>query len=284
MEFVEVSPRDGLQNEAVILSTAAKVELIERSAAAGARRIEVASFVNPRLVPQMADAEDVVAAIADRVDIVRIGLVLNTRGAQRALATAVDELGVVCVASDAFGLNNQGATSEATVEMAADVLALAQAAGRRAQVTFAVSFGCPFEGAVPPARVVDMARRLAAAGFDEVALADTIGIAHPIEVSRLVRYVVAAVSGVRIRAHFHDTRGMGVANALAAADAGAEILDGSTGGVGGCPFAPGAAGNVASEGLAYAFGDALHLDRDRLLETAAWLHAALGRPDRAAVR
>ncbi len=277
IELVEVSPRDGLQNEPTVLSTDDKASLIGRAEAAGARRIEVASFVNPRLVPQMADAEAVIAALPPRPGVVRIGLVLNLRGAERALATAVDELGAVCAATDAFGKANQGKPSQATVEETCAILALAREKGRRAQATIAVAFGCPFEGAVDPARVVAIARTLAAAGAREVAIADTIGVARPGEVAHLTALVAAAIRPLPVRVHLHDTRGMGVANVMAAVAAGARTIDAAIGGTGGCPFAPGAAGNVASEGVAYALGSEVAVDLDALLDAAFWLNARLGR-------
>lgn len=274
--FVEVSPRDGLQNEPRVLPVEAKVELIERSITAGARRIEVASFVRPDAVPQMADADDVIARL--RPGAARYtGLVLNKRGALRALETQVDEIGFVCVASDSFGMRNQRQTSAQSLEAAVDVLDLARREGRDAQAMIAVAWGCPFEGAVPRDRVVAMARQLADAGSREIGLADTIGIARPAEVETLTRAVVTAVGAVPVRVHLHDTRGMGVANALAAIRGGASVLDAAIGGTGGCPFAPGAAGNLASEDLAYALGGELDLDLEALVDTAVWLNGKLGR-------
>lgn len=277
IELVEVSARDGLQNEKTILSTADKVALIDKAVAAGARRLEVASFVNPKLVPQMADAEAVIAALPKRAEVRTIGLVLNERGAGRALATAVDELGVVVAASDAFGVANQGLDVDASVAMAGRVIEQAKAAGRDAQVTISVAFGCPLSGAVDPARVVDMARRLAAFRPLEIALADTVGVARPDEVSRLVAAVVEAVRPLPVRVHFHDTRGTGVANAVAAVAAGAVTVDASIGGTGGCPFAPGAAGNVASEDVAYALNGRMAADVDALCAAAVWLNEKLER-------
>lgn len=277
IELVEVSPRDGLQNEAVVLATADKLDLIARVIDAGVRRIEVASFVHPRLVPQMADAEVVVAALPKRDDVRYIGLVLNQRGADRALATGVDELGIVVASSDTFGQRNQGGGIEDTIVMAEGVMAAAHAAGRRVQVTLSVAFGCPFEGAVPADRVVAMARRLAAKGPVEIALADTIGVARPVEVATLTARVVEAVRPLPVRVHFHDTRGMGVANSLAAVAAGAVTVDAAIGGVGGCPFAPGAAGNVASEDVAYALGDQTAVDVAGLARTGWWLNGRLER-------
>lgn len=277
IEWVEVSPRDGLQNEKTILSTADKVALIEKAVAAGARRIEVASFVNPKLVPQMADAEAVIATLPKRADVRTIGLVLNERGAGRALATSVDELGVVVAASDVFGKANQGLDVDAGIAMAGRVIELARAVGRDAQVTISVAFGCPLSGAVDPVRVADMARRLAAFGPLEIALADTIGVARPAEVSHLVAAVVEAVRPLPVRVHFHDTRGTGVANAVAAVAAGAVTVDASIGGTGGCPFAPGAAGNVATEDVAYALGGQMAVDIDAVCEAAVWLNQKLER-------
>jgi hydroxymethylglutaryl-CoA lyase len=277
IELVEVSARDGLQNEKTILSTADKVALIDKAVAAGARRLEVASFVNPNLVPQMADAEAVIAALRKRAEVRTIGLVLNERGAGRALATAVDELGIVVAASDAFGLANQGLDVDASVAMAGRVIEQARAVGRDAQVTISVAFGCPLSGAVDPARVVDMARRLAVFDPLEIALADTIGVARPDEVSRLVAAVVEAVRPLPVRVHFHDTRGTGVANAVAAVAAGAVTVDASIGGTGGCPFAPGAAGNVASEDVAYALNGRMVVDVDALCAAAVWLNEKLER-------
>ena len=279
-EFVEVSPRDGLQNEKAILPTDQKIELIERMIRAGARRIEVASFVNPARVPQMADAEAVVAGLKRRDDVTYIGLVLNKRGALRALETGLSELGAVCCASDTFGQRNQGQDSEGTVQTALDIIRLAQENGVSGQATIAVSFGCPFEGGVSHDRVVDIARSLAAANPREIALADTIGVAAPLEVEQLVTRVVAAVAPIPVRLHFHDTRGTGIANVWAGVKAGARTIDASVGGLGGCPFAPGAAGNVSSEDVAYMFsraGQPLGLDPSQLTDTAKWIRGLLGK-------
>lgn len=276
--LVEVSPRDGLQNEKVILPTSAKVELAARAVAAGVRRIEVASFVHPERVPQMADAEAMMAALPRVPGVEHIGLVLNKRGALRALATDVDEIGMVCVASDAFGQRNQGQTVDQSIAVAGDVLRLAREQGRSAQVTVAVAFGCPFAGPVDPGHVADIVRRLAAFRPREIALADTIGVARPGEVSALIAKVRAAAPGIPLRVHFHDTRGTGVANAVAAVNAGVTTVDAAIGGTGGCPFAPGAAGNVASEDVVYALGAATGVDLDALIEAAHWLSGQLGKP------
>lgn len=281
VEIVEVGARDGLQNEPDILPTADKVALIERAIAAGVRRIETASFVNPKRVPQMADAEAVMAALPDRSDVCYIGLVLNERGAERALATRVHELGAVAVASDSFAIRNQAQTSAESVEVARRIVALAQAGGRSAQVTISAAFGCPFDGEVAPQRVVDMADALAQARPREIALADTIGVAVPAQVSSLFAAVRARIGpDIPLRAHFHNTRNTGLANAWAAWEAGAATLDSSLGGLGGCPFAPKATGNIPTEDLAYLLarsGVETGLDLDRLVEAGVWLTDLLGR-------
>ena len=279
-DFVEVSPRDGLQNEKTILPTRQKIELVNRMIRAGARRIEVASFVNPARVPQMADAEAVVAGLKRHDDVTYIGLVLNKRGALRALETGLPELGVVCCASDTFGERNQGQDSDGTVETANEIIRLAQDNGASGQATIAVAFGCPFEGLVDHDRVVDIARKLATANPREIALADTIGVAAPLEVEQLVSRVVKAVAPIPVRLHFHDTRGTGIANVWTGVKAGAQTIDASVGGLGGCPFAPGAAGNVSIEAVAYMFeraGVPVGLDREQLAETANWVRSLLGK-------
>jgi hydroxymethylglutaryl-CoA lyase len=280
IEMLEVGPRDGLQNESAILSTADKVGLIRRCIAAGARRIEVASFVNPRKVPQMADAEAVVEALGEVAGVTRIGLVLNLRGAERALACGVDQLGAVAVASDSFGIRNQGQTSAQSVEEAARIVALARSVGSSAQVTIATAFGCPFQGAIDPAHVVAMACELAKSGPVEIGLADTIGVAVPAEVAALVTAVRAAVAPLPVRVHFHDTRGTGLANVWAAVEAGAATVDASLGGLGGCPFAPGAAGNVGTEDVAYLLarsGVESGLDLEKLIAASQWLSGVMGK-------
>ncbi|CAM4283540.1 Hydroxymethylglutaryl-CoA lyase [Novosphingobium lubricantis] len=279
--FVEVGPRDGLQNEKTMISTADKLALIGRSIAAGARRIEVTSFVNPRRVPQMADAEAVCAGLPQGTGASFIGLVLNARGAERAIATgALHELGAVCVATDRFAIANQGQTSAESVASASAIVTVANAAGLHGQATIAAAFGCPFEGEVPEDRVVAMAEALAQAGPVEVALADTIGVADPAHVSRLVRRVAKAIAPLPVRVHFHNTRGTGIANVWAAVEAGASVVDAALGGLGGCPFAPGAAGNVASEDVVYMLhraGVATGMDLDRLIDASRWLAGVMDR-------
>ncbi|HTN14112.1 MAG TPA: hydroxymethylglutaryl-CoA lyase [Sphingomonadaceae bacterium] len=280
IEIVEVSPRDGLQNEKRIVSTADKVALIERAVAAGVRRIEVASFVHPGRVPQMADAEAVCEALPATFEATAIGLVLNRRGAERALATRVDELGAVACATDGFGLANQGRTSDQTVDDAIEIIRLARAAGRSAQVTISVAFGCPFEGEVPASRVAAMARRLAEAGPREIAFGDTIGVATPDQVAQMITFVRLAVPNMPLRMHFHDTRNTAIANAWTAYLGGAATLDASIGGCGGCPYAPGASGNVATEDVLYLLRRAeveTGIDIETITNTVPWLEERIGR-------
>ena len=290
VEIVEVGPRDGLQNEKVLFSTGDKLTMITRAIDAGVRRLEVASFVHPKRVPQMADAEDVVAGLPVRGDVTYIGLVLNKRGALRGLATrentaagkaAIDELGAVAIASDTFADRNQGQTSDESVAVSADIVRLARAEGMSAQVTLSAAFGCPFEGRVDPARVVDMAKRIAECDPREIALADTIGVGSPRRVGDLVAAVRDAVPHIPLRAHFHNTRGTGIANAWAAYRAGAVTLDASVGGLGGCPFAPKATGNIATEDLLYMLeesGVESGVSLNAMLDLAHWVEDRLGRP------
>lgn len=280
IEMVEVGPRDGLQNESALFTTAQKLELINRALDAGVRRIEANSFVNPKMVPQMADAEAVAAGLPRREGVTFIGLVLNKRGALRAIEAGMDELGAVCAASDGFATRNQGMTSDASLAMCCEVVRLARERGRRAQITISTAFGCPFDGEVDPWRVVEMARVAAAAGPVEIAVADTIGVASPGEVSTLVERVAAVIKPLPVRVHFHNTRNTGLANVWAAVQAGAKIVDASLGGIGGCPFAPRATGNVPTEDVAYMLhrsGYHTGLDLDRLIASARWLGNAMGR-------
>lgn len=281
VEIVEVAPRDGLQNEKVQVSTEVKLELINRALDAGARRIEVTSFVNPKAVPQMADADALCAGLPQRGDVTYIGLVMNQRGADRALAAGrIDQLGAVCVATDTFAMRNQGQTSDGSVEAAKTIIAAARAGGKTAQATIAASFGCPFEGEVQEARVIAMAAALVEAGPVEIALADTIGVGNPAHVTRLISGVKEVVGDIPIRMHFHNTRGTGLANVWAAIEAGASTIDASIGGLGGCPFAPGAAGNVATEDVVYMLeraGIDTGLDLTKLIQTNAWLAPIMGK-------
>ena len=281
VEIIEVGPRDGLQNEPTVLSVAAKVDFIERALLAGIRRVEVASFVSPKRVPQMADAEAVLAALPKRPGVHYVGLVLNRKGFDRALAAGCSEIGMAVFATDTFNERNQGATTEASIAAWLEIAAAAHAAGIRPQITVSAAFGCPFEGEVAPARVVELATRIAAGRPFEIALADTIGVGVPSQVTELIGRVREALPGMPVRCHFHNTRNTGLANAYAAVAAGAVALDASIGGIGGCPFAPAATGNIPTEDLVYMLtrmGIATGIDLEALLGTSRWLQDQLGRP------
>lgn len=252
IEIVEVGPRDGLQNEKVSLSVAEKLDLIGKLEAAGARRTEVVSFVNPARVPQMAGAEDIMAALPADQSRSRIGLVLNLRGWERCVSTGCDEANVVVCASDGFGVRNQGATTRQQLETLATIVERRQAdGGPPITATISVAFGCPFDGEVSQDQVVAIVREAAALGVPEIAIADTIGVADPWTVRKRVEAVRAAAPDARLRMHFHDTRNTGLANAYASVEAGVDVLDASVGGLGGCPFAPAATGNIGTEDLVY---------------------------------
>lgn len=279
--ILEVSPRDGLQNEKTVLSTEAKVELVERAVRAGARRIEVASFVNPSRVPQMADADEVMAALPRHETLKYAGLVMNRRGLDRALAGYVDEIDVVVVATDSFCRRNQGMSMAEACDTAAGLVREARAAGVFSTITIGASFGCPFEGEVSVERLREVLQRAVDAGPDELALADTIGVAVPSDVKQRLRLArELAGPDMPLRLHLHDTRHTGVANAVAAVESGVSTLDASIGGAGGCPFAPNATGNVATEDLVYLFdrmGVATGFVLESVIESATWLEERLGK-------
>ena len=280
VSIVEMAPRDGLQNESTVLSTADKVELVERAVRAGARRIEVTSFVNPSRVPQMADADEVMAALPRPDGVSYAGLVMNDRGLDRALAAGVDEVDVVVVATDTFCLRNQGVTTDEACRQAAALVSRAREAGVLTTVTIGASFGCPFEGEVTEERLREVVARVVDAGPDELALADTIGVAVPTAVTSRLALAAGVAGDVPLRLHLHDTRHTGVANAVAAHAAGVRTLDASIGGTGGCPFAPNATGNVATEDLVYLFdrlGVGTGLDLATTTATTAWLEERLGK-------
>jgi hydroxymethylglutaryl-CoA lyase len=261
------------------LPTPAKVEFVRRLMSAGLRRIEVASFVNPKRVPQMADAEGVLSALGTEPPGVRyIGLVLNRKGFERARAAGCAEVGMAIAASESFSQRNQGCSVDEGVAAWLEIAAAARAAGIRAQITISTAFGCPFEGEMSMARVLMLAERLAAGAPEEIAIADTIGVAVPTQVTELVGALRSSLPRVKVRAHFHNTRNTGLANAYAAIEAGVHALDASCGGIGGCPFAPAATGNIPTEDLIYM----LHrmdidtgVDLPALLETSKWLQQTL---------
>ena len=279
INLVEVGPRDGLQSQKVTLPTAVKVDLIGRLVAAGVRRIEVASFVNPHKVPQMADAEQLFAALPLGRDVSYIGLVLNQRGFERARTAGCREVGMVVVASDTFNRRNQGVGTEESIQTWLDIAAAARREGIAANVTISAAFGCPFEGEVDPAWVIEIAGRCAAAEPVDLAIADTIGAGVPTQVTDLVARLREVLPRMPLRAHFHNTRNSGIANAYAAVQAGVQSLDASIGGVGGCPFAPAATGNIPSEDLLYLLermGIDTGVSIPAMIETSRWLEGTLG--------
>lgn len=286
VEIVEVGVRDGLQNEAQVFPTAKKLILIEKAINAGLKRIEVASFVHPKLVPQMADAETVIDALPKNSDTTFIGLVLNKRGYFRAMEAMEKsgvklEIGCVAVASDGFGQKNQGQSSAESVTVASEILKLAANDGIRAQVTISTAFGCPYDGDISASKVIDMCQSLAEAEPIEIAIADTIGSAVPNAVRDMFGDVKSALPHMQLRGHFHNTRNTGVANAWAAYEGGANTIDASIAGLGGCPFAPNATGNTATEDIVHMFersGIDTGLDMGKLIQIAQWLSTELKRP------
>lgn len=281
VSVVEVGPRDGLQNERAPVATEDKVRLIDHLSCTGVRRIEATSFVSPRAVPQMADAAEVMAAITRAPGVEYAALVANLRGAERALAARVDLFNVVVVASETFNQRNAKMSVAESVQGVREIVAIGHAARLPVSAVVAASFGCPFEGEVPPVRVLELVAQLVDAGVDEVTLADTIGVANPAQVSRLVADVRTRWPELSLGLHLHDTRGCGLANALAGLLAGVARFDASVGGLGGCPFAPGATGNIVTEDLANLMHEMLvatGIDMPSMLVAAQVAQDAVKRP------
>ena len=279
VEIIDVGPRDGLQNEPEILDVNTKVAFISKLSDAGFKRIEAVSFVNPKRVPQMADAEEVFAALPVDDDVTYIGLVLNRRGLDRALAVGCKEINYALVASDTFSQKNQGTTVKQAVSVYKDIAAEAKKSGVRCSLTISTAFGCPFQGEVPPEQVIRLVERVAGNDTYEIALADTIGCAVPSQVADLFSAVMEIAPNANFRAHFHNTRNTGLANCYAAVEAGVGSIDASVGGIGGCPFAPQATGNVPSEDLVYMLsrmGIETGIQNDKLIETGEWIGEQLG--------
>ncbi|MFV2197906.1 hydroxymethylglutaryl-CoA lyase [Nocardiopsis sp. LOL_012] len=280
VEIVEVGPRDGLQNEDRVLSVRDRIELVDRAVEAGVRRIEAVSFVDPARVPQMAGAEEVMAGVRRVPGVRHIGLVLNRRGLERAVAAGVGEVNVAVPATDGFCTRNQGRTVGEMLDALAGIDAELAGTGIPLSVTVSTAFGCPFEGEVDPERVVEVVRRITGTGAVEIALADTIGVGVPRQVRDLVRRVAEVAGGRALRCHFHNTRNTGYANALAAVEEGVGVLDSSLGGFGGCPFAPAATGNIATEDLLYLLhrsGFETGVDLSAAAALGEWMGGRLGR-------
>jgi hydroxymethylglutaryl-CoA lyase len=280
VNIVEVGPRDGLQSETEILSTEGKVEFIGRAVDAGIKRLEVASFVHPGRVPQMADAEALLARLPLLDDVSYIGLVMNERGLDRALATAVHEIGMVIVATDTYNKRNQGVPTNESVDAWLKIASRAKSNGKIANVMISSAFGCPFEGEVAPDRIIEIAKKVVEAEPAELGIADSIGVAVPNQVTDLVGRLQEEIGQIRLRFHLHNTRNTGLANAQAAIDAGVDSLDASIGGIGGCPFAPAATGNIPTDDLLYLLsrsGIETGVSLEKIIDTSKWLEEQLGR-------
>lgn len=280
ISIIEVGPRDGLQSEPEILSTETKIEFVKRAIDAGIRRAEVTSFVHPKRVPQMADAEEVIRGLPQRDDVIYIGLVLNRRGFERARDVNIDEIGLAVVASDTYNQRNQGVPTSESIKAWLDISRDAKAAGIRANVMVSSAFGCPFEGEVPLSRVLAIVDQVMEGEPVELGIADSIGVAVPNQVTELIGAVKERAPNVPIRCHFHNTRNTGLANAQAAFDAGVASLDASIGGIGGCPFAPAATGNVPTDDLLYMLersGIETGVSLEKIIATSNWLAEQLGR-------
>lgn len=286
VEIIEVGARDGLQNEAVLFSTEQKLSLLTRAMDAGIKRLEVASFVHPKRVPQMADAEAVVKGLPTNDDTTYIALTLNERGLERALDTraykngGINEIGCVASATDGFGTRNQGQTMAESITVSKNIMHKALAEGLSAQVTISAAFGCPFEGRVPHSRIIEMALELAEANPREIAIADTIGVAAPQKVADLFAALKEKLPHIPLRAHFHNTRNTGLANAWQAYLSGVTILDSSVAGLGGCPFAPKATGNIATEDLLYLLQESdvtTSIDLEKMIDLGRWVERQIDR-------
>ena len=278
--IVEVGPRDGLQSEPEVFPTAAKLKFIELAIDAGLKRIEVASFVHPKRVPQMADAEALVERLPDRDDVSYIGLVMNDRGLERALATNINEIGMVIVASDTYNRKNQGVGTDESIAAWIAIAKQAREAGLRANVMISSAFGCPYEGEIDVTRIVELAKQVIEADPAELGIADSIGVAVPSQVTDLLGSVSEVIGDLPLRCHFHNTRNTGLANANAAVNAGVTYLDSSIGGIGGCPFAPAATGNIPTDDLLYLLdrsGVETGVSLEKIVEVSRWLERELGR-------
>ncbi len=279
MEIVEVGPRDGLQNDPADLTVSQKLEFISRLEACGIRRLEAGSFVSPRAVPKMADSTKVFHSLDRRGGARYIALALNEKGVRRAIDARADEINFVLVAGEGFGVRNQGMRPQESADALAMCAPLVHAAGIPLSATISVAFGDPYDGEVDVSVVAGLAAQAQRAGVTELALGDTIGAATPWDVKRRMEHVRLHAPDVRLRLHFHDTRGAGLANVFAAIEEGADVIDASCGGIGGCPFAPAATGNVATEDVVYMLeraGIDTGLDLGRLIETSKWLEGVLG--------
>ena len=275
----EVALRDGLQSEAVFVPTGAKIDLADRLSRTGLAKLEVTSFVSPKAIPALRDAAELLAGIQRRRGVVYAALVPNEKGAERALAAGCDEINLVMSIGETHNLANMRMTCQQSLDQFARIMALVAGTPLRVTGSVATAFGCPFEGEQPLARIFWAVERYLALGFHAITLADTVGMAHPRQVAEVCRQFLRAFPRVPLTLHFHDTRGMGLANVMAAVDAGARSFDASLGGIGGCPYAPGATGNICTEDVAHmleACGIATGVDLDALLAIARDLPGLIG--------
>tara|TARA_B100001179_G_scaffold223524_1_gene201179 strand:- start:189 stop:1085 length:897 start_codon:yes stop_codon:yes gene_type:complete len=281
IDIVEVGPRDGLQNDPANLTTSQKLELIDRLTACGVKRMESGSFVSPKAVPKMADSAEVFAGLDRSKPVRHIALALNEKGVRRAIDAKADEINFVLVAGEGFGKRNQGMSPQDSADMLMQCAPLVHEAGIPLSATISVAFGDPYDGDIANGVVGGLAAQAQRAGVGEVGLGDTIGVADPWLVERRLEEVQMYAPDVFLRVHFHDTRNTGLANVAAAVKAGVDVVDASCGGIGGCPFAPQASGNVATEDVVYMLeraGFDTGIDLDEMIRTANWLEGVLGHP------
>ena len=280
VSILEVGPRDGLQSEPEILPTEIKKEFITRTINAGIKNIEVTSFVHPKKVPQMADAEKLVESLPDRDDVTYIGLIMNQRGFERARDCGIDEVGMVIVSTDTYNMKNQNVVTQQSIDNWLDIASSAKSAGIRTSVVIACSFGCPYEGEVDPEHVASIAEQILQGEPDVIGLADSVGVAVPNQIKTTFALIKDLAPTIPLRTHLHNTRNTGLANAAAAVEAGVTIIDASTGGIGGCPFAPKATGNIPTDDLLYMLdrsGIQTGVNLKEIVKTTDWLENQLGR-------
>ena len=280
VSILEVGPRDGLQSEPEILPTEIKKEFITRTINAGIKNIEVTSFVHPKKVPQMADAEKLVESLPDRDDVTYIGLIMNQRGFERARDCGIDEVGMVIVSTDTYNMKNQNVVTQQSIDNWLDIASSAKSAGIRTSVVIACSFGCPYEGEVDPEHIASIAEQILKGEPDVLGLADSVGVAVPNQIKTTFSLIKDLAPTIPLRTHLHNTRNTGLANAAAAVEAGVSIIDASTGGIGGCPFAPKATGNIPTDDLLYMLdrsGIETGVNLKEIVKTTNWLENQLGR-------
>ena len=280
ISILEVGPRDGLQSEPEILPTEVKKEFITRTIDAGIKQIEVTSFVHPKKVPQMADAEKLVESLPENDDVTYIGLIMNQRGFERARDCGIDEVGMVIVSTDTYNMKNQNVVTQESIDNWLSIAAEAKSAGIRTSVVIACSFGCPYEGEIDPEHIASIAEQVLKGKPDVLGLADSVGVAVPSQIKKTFSLIKELAPSIPLRTHLHNTRNTGLANAAAAVEAGVSIIDASTGGIGVCPFAPRATGNIPTDDLLYMLdrsGVETGVDLRQVVKTTDWLEEQLGR-------